>query len=116
MSKYIYVQFIFMFCLLTMALFLYYDHFEGNQIKIKLYYLWDKSKDFLLLFGYSFFLKGKLRLSCIFISAFFLVRLVWQIWEMEDYASANKPYVIDYLFLTLMLAYVLIMAVFRKQI
>ena len=86
-----------------MAVFLYYDHFESHPMKVKLYFIWIKLQDFLLLFGVSLFLKGKLRTIGLLASLFYFLRVVWQLFELENYVLANQPYVLDCLFLLLMI-------------
>lgn len=60
--------------------------------------------EFLLVTGYVFILKGVIKKIAIIGSIFYGIRLVWQIFEIENYSYANKPYVIDYLFILCMLS------------
>lgn len=97
MSANQYTDAMFFYCLGILALFLYYNHFEDSWVN-KIYYLLFKFKELVLVYGYSYFLKGKRKRICIIISWFYLVRVVWQLFELENYQYANRPYIIDLLF------------------
>lgn len=103
-----YVNGLIIFCTVTIGIFLWYSHKYDTDFYKKYYYNWDKLKDFLLLFGYLFAVKSKLRIAIIVLSSFFFLRLLWQIFELENYKEANKPYWIDILFGLCVLAMVTI--------
>lgn len=100
MIKSAYVQLVYFLCIAIIGAFLYYNHFEENPIKQK-YYISFKLLEFFLVVGYPILTKGILRVCGILISIFFFIRVVWQVWELEDYDSANQPYIIDILFVIL---------------
>lgn len=60
---------------------------------------WNKLVPLLLMFGYSFFVKEKLKMVVYATCAFLLLRFIWQIFELENYQLANKPYILDILFI-----------------
>lgn len=95
-----YVDIAFFYTLAVLALFLFYNHFE-NSVVNQFYYVAFKLLELILFFGYSFFLTGIRKKFCYAISFFLLVRVGWQVLEMENYRWANQPYWIDFLFLLL---------------
>ncbi len=116
MNKYHYVEAVLSFIVITMAIFLYLGYFSGRPVVTEYYYLWDKTKDLLLVFGFSLFLKGKRRLCCYILSAFFFARVVWQLFEVENYAAANQKYLIDLLFALDALAFFAVLFISKKSI
>lgn len=102
--KYDLVQVLIALVVLTLGLWLFAAHGDFITTHANVYYLWDKVKDFCLMFSLSLFLKGRLKRVTLSVSAFLLIRIVWQIWELENYESANKPYVIDWLFILLIVS------------
>jgi len=97
-----------MFVLITTGIFLYFSHFNDSVVYKKYYYLWIKVMDFVLIAGYIFFTKKYLKRAFFVISAFFLMRVIWQLFEIENYYSANKPKVIDFLFVLCVLSVLVI--------
>ncbi len=51
------------------------------------------------MFGYSFFVRDKLKIVVYGTSAFLFLRFIWQLFELENYPLANKPYILDILFI-----------------
>jgi hypothetical protein len=78
-------------------MFLCLDHFD-SEFKKKFYYLWIKVSELLLILGYNFYLRGLLKRVCFIMSGFYFIRVIWQIFEIIDYETANKVALIDILF------------------
>lgn len=113
--KGVYIDIVFFYCMAVMAFFLYYNHFN-QEIVNRWYYICFKVLEFLLLFGYSFFTKGLRRKICYIISAFFMVRIIWQVFELENKFYANRPYVLDIIFGFCMLCILFIWLAYKKHV
>lgn len=90
-----------------LALFLYYNDFS-NPVVVKQYYLFDKIKDLLFMVSLTFLLKGTRRKCAFVTSIFMLCRVIWQLVELDDEATANDIAVIDILFFLAMLCNIFI--------
>lgn len=110
-----YIDIVFFYCMGILAAFLYFNHFE-QFVVTKYYYICFKVMEFLLIFGYSFFTSGLRKKICYCISAFFIVRVVWQVFELENKFYANRPYVVDILFGLCMLCILSIWITYKKNL
>lgn len=104
MNKNNIIQIVIAFVVLTLGFWAYAAHGDFITKYSYYYYLTDKMKDFFLMLGLSLFLTGKLKRIGYSVSAFLLVRVAWQIWEIENYESANKPYIIDWILILLIVS------------
>jgi hypothetical protein len=98
MNRNIYIQILAAYCFVTMALFLYADHGKLAEFKQHYYYAWVKLTALLMSTGIWSSLTGAIKTVWKWLTIFFLIRLIWQIFELEYYKAANKPYVLDGLF------------------
>lgn len=96
--KRIYLISLIIFLCITVSIFLYWSHDVEKIFYKKYYYLWDKLKDFFLILGFAFLTAGKIKKAFWILSGFFFIRVIWQVWELENYISANQPKVIDWIF------------------
>ena len=62
------------------------------------YYAWDKGKDILIILCILFPSKW-FKWSWVVVGLFFVIREVWQVYAIKDYATASRPSVIFSLFL-----------------
>jgi hypothetical protein len=92
-NKQRYVEFSLLFCVVTFNYFLYFNTFGSGTFQVNLYYLWIKSKELILWYGYTFFVSGRLKLCVFLLSLFYLIRFCWQIWEIIDKKVANRDVV-----------------------
>lgn len=72
------------------------------------YYIWDKTKDVLVSLCVIFPFKDA-KVAWVSLVLFFLIRAIWQIFAIQDYANANRPSIIFLLFLTEILVICIIM-------
>lgn len=93
-----YPSLLIIFCFVTMAIFLGYSHLYDSKFYKTMYYPWVKIMELFLIGGYIFFTRGLLRIAFIIGTIFFLIRVIWQVFELENYVLANQPKVIDILF------------------
>lgn len=73
------------------------DYYDGRWMEY--YYLWDKGKDVLLLLIPVQFVSKKLKIILCSMVVFFLVRFVWQMFAIRDYATASRPSIIFLLYI-----------------
>lgn len=110
-----YIDVFFFYCMAIVAFFLYFNHF-GREIVDRCYFICFKVLELLAVFGYSFFTRGLRKKICYCISAFFALRVIWQLFELENKFYANRPYVLDLLFGCCMLCILLIWLFSKKHV
>lgn len=81
------------------ATYLYFHNDYSTNLKVQMYYLWDKGKDFFFAGSLYCCLNGGLKKIFLLISGCMLLRVLWQIIEIINYDYANRTFFLNWLFL-----------------
>jgi hypothetical protein len=113
---------IFSVCLYLICLGWFYSHpyFVNDPFQSRMWHLWDKTLVALLFASHLDKKNIYLRLSVIGVVVFCLIRIIWQVFELENEVQANTPkmifilYIVDVLVIAWIIHIQFIVNTFRK--